>query len=428
MVGREGVGSEGKKAQEAKRERRRRAGSAFGGGPGETPPRITIVSREVSSASGTDLKRPVMPSFPRLGDAGGVRSSGPSLAAEITSWLVRIGEGVRQVKTRENNIAEKTKGDPIDEEVNRYLRDSLRVAKETLDTAYHALQALESHRGSPNSAEVREAINALSDTSLWYELLEKHGLANDSSARSAVEDLAEQISQISATEVPADPLTPLLDDISRLREVIVAALHEDAPPLSPSFVRDCLNTTRRIGAEVSIGLVVLLAGTEAAGTTPARIAVVCTAIGAAAGATAKQVWGRFTRAVRARTVEAQLQQQHHELLDSLSDLAIYLGCLAGDDPPAQKQRDLVVNIHLAVKFQIGHIEQLVVFVEWPQRDGYVSELARVKKRLAEIPTIVVREDQSSVMASAQQFRDARGRLDLFTHGIDEIRPSWQLPS
>lgn len=360
---------------------------------------------------------------------GGKEPSKTSFTAEISSLLRQMGDGWQQIRIREQQmrirethiIGEGRSDHPHDGQANRYLRDSLRIATETLDTAYRALQKLESHHASPDTAQVRKTISALSDTTLWYELLGRHGLANDSAARDAVQDLAERISRMPSDKVPADPLKPLLKDISLLREVIASALQEETPPLSPSFVRDCLSATSRIGAEVSVGLIAMLASAEAAGTMPARIVVVCTAIGIGTEATTRQAWGRFARAVRVRTVEAQLQQYHHELLDSLSDLVIYLV----GDPPTREQRGLVLNIHLAIRLQIGHIEQLAATVVWPQRDEYRQELARVKKQLAMIPAAVAEGGHMSVEPTVQQFRDAHGRLEFFTRGIDEIKPSWR---
>jgi hypothetical protein len=331
------------------------------------------------------------------------------------------------VQLRETRITEQASFARVNEQqAEKYLRASLRVAVKTLDTAYDALQEVKSNGGVPNAAEVEKTIGMLSDTKLWDELLQTHGIAEDSTARGAVRHLAERIEKMSAGEVRPDSLQALLKDIDLLRQVIVLTLRQKGMLLSPSVVRECLSATSSIGMEVAVGLIAMLASSEAAGARPARIAVVCAAIGIGAGSTAKQVWNRLTCTARAHTIEAQLQQHHHDLLDTIGDLVIFLGGLIGDGPPTEKQRTLVLNVNLAAKLQANHLEQLAASTSLPQREEYCSELAQVKERLDEISRVVTAEDRQAANADIQKIRGARASIELFTRGIDELRPMWLL--
>ena len=302
----------------------------------------------------------------------------------------------------------------------------MRIAESTLDKAHAALRAVKPDSGAVEVEKVRRSIEALSDVAVWDGLLEVHGLAQDLAARDAVRELAARIAMISPTDVRPDSVQALLRNIELLRQIIASASRERGVLLSPTLVQECLAATSRIGTEVMLGLVAILASTEAAGETLVRKAIICTGIGLGAQAATKEIWRRFSHVARAHTVETQLQQNHHEMRDAIGDLAIFLGCLVGDESPTPEQRGLLASVHLAAQLLINHVEQLATSIELAQGEEYCQMLSQIRRRLTQLPQIIAGADRHAAQAAIDEFRDAHSQLDLFTHGIDELKPSWRL--
>ena len=341
---------------------------------------------------------------------------------QASSWISRISDNLGEVYLREVGIAET--GWTDENHADAYFRESLSIALKTLDNARHALQNVSNYSEPVEATQARIAIEALSDEDLWYELLKSSGLEDNSPARTAARDLAERIAKMSPYDVPRDSLGALLADIELLRQFIASALRE-AGVLSPSLVQECMNATSSIGTEVIVGLAAMLASSEAAGTTPARIAVICTAIGLGAGAATKQIWDRITRAAKAQTVESQLQKNHHELLDTVADLMIFLNCPAGDNPASTDQLELLSSVQLAARLQVNHIEQLAASTKLLSRRRYCQILSQLKEVLAQIPGIASNRDCTAAQEARNQLGDAHSQIVLFTHRIDHLKPSWR---
>ena len=354
----------------------------------------------------------------------GAEIGGSSAADKLTSWISRIRGALDMAGRLESRL---TATGPFrsshasETGPESYLRESMLVAISVLDQARDALREMSPVRGPAGTAQVRRAIDALSDAALWDELLERHRLSADPAARTAARGLAERIVEMSASEVPPDCLPALLGDIELLRQFILAVSADSGILLSPNLVRDCLSAASGIGTEVMIGLIAMLASQEAAGTIPARTAVVCAAIGISAGATVRHIWERITLAARAHTLKAQLQLNHQELRDTIGDLAIFLGCLCRDDPPSLEELELASSVQLAAKFRASHSEQLAAAMGYLHIKRYCEELARVKGLLDQLPDIISAEDHAAAQEAIRQLKCAHSRLDLFTHSIDELK-------
>lgn len=350
----------------------------------------------------------------------------PHASGELPSQIAEIGEGVREIRAREARIAGRASFSQVSEkQAEAYLRTSLKIAGSTLDKAREALRTVKQDSKPVEVEKARKSIEALSDVAVWDGLLEARGLAQDQAARAAVKELAARIATISPTDIKPDSVQALLRDIEFLRQIVASASSERGVLLSPTLVQECLAATSRIGTEIMLGLVAILASTEAAGETPIRMAVVCTGIGLGAQAAAKEIWRRFSHVARAHTVETQLQQHHHEMLEAIADLAIFLGCLVGDDPPTPEQRRLLGSIQLAAQLLVNHVEQLAISIEWVGGERYCQVLSQVRQWLTQLPQIIARADRHTARAAIDELRDAHSQLALFTNGIDELKPSWR---
>ena len=169
----------------------------------------------------------------------------------------------------------------------------------------------------------------------WDELLGSHQLADNEAAKAAARDLAGHVASFETDEVSTDSLTRLLADIDVLRKEVIFASRQAAELLSPRLVHQYVTAAYSVASQVMVGLV---AATATAGAAGANVVpeVIYSAIGLTVASSMAEIYRRASRGLKARTVLAQLQKYHHELVEAVGDLAIFLLWLAGPDPNGVK--------------------------------------------------------------------------------------------
>jgi hypothetical protein len=329
-----------------------------------------------------------------------------------------------------------------------YLRESLRIAGETLDTAYHALEQEAKRSRSFTGKEVIATVRALQNEAWWDELLESHQLENPDAAKNAARNLAARIASLDPDSVTpdSDSLERLLIDIAILRAEI-SSIRQTTGLLSPGKVRTYVSAAYSVASQVMVGLIAASATAEASG---AKVVpqVIYSAIGLTAAASLAEIYRRAARGFKAQTVQAQLQEYHRKLIAAITDLSIFVSRLTIRQSSVGDALRIVRNTALAASFLVSHVEQLANACKWPERaerDAYCDVLVMVKALLDKVRGIpswspfrdaeemaqgdrLNREFQRApeynqrIRTMERKLRDANARLGEFTGLIDGLRP------
>ena len=254
-----------------------------------------------------------------------------------------------------------------------WLRDSWRIARETLDVAREALIRQDKRARNDFSAEeVRATVNVLQNEAMWNDLLRIHNLADNDAAKAAAHELIVCIKGMETAQVSPDALPRLIDQIDSLRKQLAIVSRHPSASLPHGVVHDFLKATSKVSSEVTVGLIAVSTAAEVGG---AQIVpeVVYTAVGLAVAATVKQLYKRVARKLRNRTIPAQLKRYHPELVASVGQLARFLPWLALDPPP-EGALETVQSAHVAAIFLVTHVEQLANAFAWPDRLSYLKAL------------------------------------------------------
>ena len=302
----------------------------------------------------------------------------------------------------------------------QYCKVALRIARKTLDTAYNALIAETPSGGRLAPEQVSATIRALQTNAWWEELFRSRPLADEEAARVAARDLAERVASLDTGKISSESLQHLLADIDLLRKEVNFASHQAGDLLSPGLVHEYVSAAYSVASQVMVGLV---AASTTAGVTGAKVVpeVIYTAIGLTAASSIAEICRRASRNLKARTILAQLQKYHHELIEAVGDLGIFLLWLAGPDPPDEDAVDTVRSTRLAAGFLVSHVEQLALAFTWPERSAYCDALHVMRTPLDEVHCIIDGQRGRDVQKTQRGLHEANAGLQEFSHCIDGLR-------
>ena len=266
----------------------------------------------------------------------------------------------------------------------RYLRESLRFAKETLDSAHRALtQEKRRSKTVLNPAQVRETISALGTEEPWNELLRIHNIANSEATQQAVRDLAERIARMDSGDISQESFEALLGDIEFLRREISRALHATTGMLSHGHARELIRTARRVATEVMVGLVAT-STTDALGGTLLVPGVVYAALGSMVASSLNQLYQKAAaKLLRVHSSQARLREYHRRLIRAVYDLASSLSWFERSDPPPGAL-ETVRNVHFGTVFLVGCVDQMAVAISGLGRDRYRGIIFSIRSLLDEL--------------------------------------------
>jgi hypothetical protein len=306
------------------------------------------------------------------------------------------------------------------EKSEQYNKAALRIAGKTLDTAYNALTmvALGNTRLIPE--QVTATIKALQDNGWWDDLLRNRNLADNDAAKTAILDLAKRVASLDADKISSGSITRLRTDIDFLRKEITFASHQATGSMSPGLIHQYVTAAYSVASQVMVGLVAASATAGAAG---ARVVpeVIYTAIGLTVASSMAEIYRQASRRLKARTILAQLQKCHHELVEAVGDLAIFLLWLAGPGPPDEDALGTVRSTRLAAGFLVSHVEQLALAFTWPERKAYRDALHAIRTLLDELHYVIDGQTGGDVQETQQELLDANARLQEFSRLIDGLR-------
>ena len=294
-----------------------------------------------------------------------------------------------------------------------YERQSLQVARETLEAADHALVTQIGHEPSElPEAEIQSAIDTIAN-SPWHELLQQLGLADDEMANALAERLSQAIAKRKTAEVLGS-YEKLLVDIRSLREIVEASLLEIP---SPGFVRQLLDVTYTFGLSVTIGGAAAAASAEAVGGNLA-VDIVSGAIGALTTLSLTDLYRKASRELRARKLP--LKKYHYELIEAILRCYIFLRGLSGPDPPRDDEIEAARSVLLSTEFLVGYVEQLAIALPGLERNTYYEILADIRRRFVDGRTDLASLDAKPRTSTCQGFWNAYSLLKGFSSTIDRI--------
>jgi hypothetical protein len=307
------------------------------------------------------------------------------------------GEGAEAIRALETNLASWREHDRIlmlEDEVRasregseRYLRESLRFAEETLDSAHDALTQEKRRKGPVlNPAQVRETIRALGTEESWNELLRIHDIADNEATRQAVEDLADRIKSMVAGDVSPESIEALLGNIEFLRREIARALRATHGMLPRGNARELIRTARRVATEVLVGLAATTT-TDALGGTLLVPGVVYAALGSMVASSLNQLYQKAAaKLLRVHSAQVRLREYHRRLIRAVYDLASSLSWLARSDPPPPGALETVRNVYFGTVFLVGCVDQMAVAISCPGpgRDRYRGIIFSIRSLLDEV--------------------------------------------
>jgi hypothetical protein len=384
-------------------------------------------------------RRPESGSFLGKGDSEQPASSPLTVSEDRLKWAAAIEARLLKLKPPAPSAevpASSTKSE-------EYLRESVSIAGETLDTAYHALEQETKRSRSLTSKQVIATVRALQNEAWWDELLDSHQLKNPDAAKNAAHDLAARIASLDLDGVAPDSLERLLVDIAILRAEI-NSIGQTTGLLSPGRVRTYVSAAYSVASQVMVGLIAASATAEASGTKVVP-QVIYSAIGLTAAASLAEIYRRAARGFKAQTVQAQLQEYHRRLIAAIGDLSIFLSRLTVPEPSIDDALRIVRNTALAASFLASHVEQLANACIWAEQEAYCDALVMVRALLDKVRSIPSRQQFRDAESVAQgnrlrtglrriskynqrirtmgrELRDANERLREFTGFIDGLRP------
>jgi hypothetical protein len=329
-----------------------------------------------------------------------------------------INQSLLQLKEQHDSlhIAEIRASKPKSEQ---YQKAALRIAGKSLGAARSALIMERLGRRNLNPEQIRATVIALQNELWWDELLRSYDLAGNEAARSAARDLADRVSNLEADKVSVDSLNHLIADIDFLRKEIDLASRQTGF-LSPGLVHEYITAASSVASQVMIGLAAASATAEATG---ARIVpdVIYSAIGLAVASSMTEIYRRASRNLKARTVLAQLQEYHYELIGAVKDLAWFMSWLTGPPPPSEDALNAARSACLAAGFLVSHVEQLALSFTWPERSQYRDVLHSIRKLLKEIRNAITEQRFRDIEELRGELSNASRRLQDFNTCIDGLR-------
>jgi hypothetical protein len=343
----------------------------------------------------------------------GISGAGPEVT--IHSEVSAVAEKLSQLERhRLEADIKKSKG-----QREKWLRDSWRIAGETLDVAHEAVsRQTRRSREDFSAEEVRETVNVLQDEAMWDDLLRTHNLADNYAAKAAVRKLIVCIKSMEIDEVDKDVLPRLLEQIDFLRDQIEVASRHTGPSLPHEVVQEFLGAASNVTWEVMGGLVAVSTTAEVAGVQVVP-EVVYTAVGLAVAASVKQLYKRIARKARKHTIPAQLKRYHPELVKSVGQLVDFLPWLV-PDPPPEGALETAQSVHVAAGFLVRYVEQLANSFAWPERVGYLGVLHHTKDLLDGIRNIVAGQ-RGDISQAQEDLIKVNGRLQGFNDCIQNLR-------
>jgi hypothetical protein len=224
---------------------------------------------------------------------------------------------------------------------------------------------------------------------------------------------------LEADTVSAHSLNRLIADIDFLRNEIDLASRQ-AGHLSPGIVREYITAASSVASQVMVGLAAASATAEASG---AKVVpdVIYSAIGLAVASSMTEIYRRASRNLKARTVLAQLQNYHYELVGALKDLVMFMSWLTGPPPPNEDALNAVQSACLAAGFLVSHVEQLALSFAWPERGQYRGALHSIRILLTEIHNVITKQRYQDIEAMLDKLRNTNGVLQDFNTCIDDLR-------
>lgn len=300
----------------------------------------------------------------------------------------------------------------------QYQRAALRSARNSLDAARSALVMERLGRRNLDPEQIRATVAALQDKAWWDELLRSYGLDENETAKAAARDLAERVAGLQANRISVNSLSLLIADIDFLRKEIDLASHQ-AGLLSPGLVREYITAASSVASQVMVGLAAASASAEASGAnvTPD---VIYSAIGLAVASSLTEIYRRASRNLKARTIHAQLQRYHYEVVDAIRDLASFMPWLTGPPLPSEEAVHAVRSACLAAGFLVSHVEQLALSFTWPERGNYRDALHALRTILQKIHNITVEQRYQEIQEMQTELENANGRLREFNPWIDGL--------
>lgn len=405
-----------------------------GGYPGSRPrkePHFVTLSKDQTEALGPS--RPlVQEAIGNLADQGAGDHPGRDMGAQETldERLDRLRQERRKEQVSEINesllqLKEQHDSFHIEEirasrrKSEQYQKAALRIAGKSLDAARNALIWERLGRRTLNPEQIRATVIALQNEVWWDELLRSYDLAENEAARSAARDLADRVASLEVDKISADSLNHLIADIDFLRKEIDLASRQ-VGFLSPGLVSEYITAASSVASQVMIGLAAASATAEAAG---ARVApnVIYSAVGLAVASSLTEIYRRASRNLKARTVLAQLQQYHYELIGAVEDLARFMSWLTGPPPPSEDALNAVRSTCLAAGFLVSHVEQLALSFTWPERSQYRDVLHSTRKLLKKIRNAITEQRFQDIEELQGELSNASSRLQDFNSCIDGLR-------
>jgi len=303
----------------------------------------------------------------------------------------------------------------------RYLRDSLRLAKQSLAAAYKAVTGEAQRLARANdagadarAAAVRETVRALADETAWRALLTAHDLGASEDAQRAVSRLAQAIGQLNGRDRVEPDFAALLRDIGFLRSEVdrVAGAVNTTPH---AYVQDLIDTSRTVGAQVAIATAASSFQDQLAGVSPMPD-VIYAGLGLAVASAVAQLYRKVSQRLAALTVPGQFKQLHRELISALQQLNSFLPWLARSTLPLASALDTLRNVHLGTTFLVSRLDQLAVRALVLRRDDYRTILKDARSALGDIHLILTENSTKHIPTIRTKLNGVIVRLEQFHFG------------
>lgn len=261
------------------------------------------------------------------------------------------------------------------------IRNALQAADGLLDDTIHALRHLA--KAAPPAQPATELVcdAAALDQIPWAMLLERCGATDGGTARQAVEDLKQVLTEQHTRAAPT------VDEVSAALTVMRSQIKDlrDAQPgtLSVSRASQVLTLVGQVASAVAVGLLAATAGAASAGA-----GIVSVLLPAAVGVVVTALCGRLGDAVRAAlhpaTPGARLQAAHSDLAYMLADLVIFVGALQEGPANQGRYRTLARDTALAAAVTCAYAQNLAEELAWTSASAYAGQLEDLRQLLSQV--------------------------------------------